>query len=154
MSTNSRPMPRRPRGNLCRATRNRSRNRRPAPSLPATIRSESQGHQWLAEPRDARAMLPPPRNGTTALAPAPRRAWGEGHMKSRLPARVSSTIVDNDSNRSVLLYREMRIGIVLCTTNITPYYFQPSRGTRMAQYAHPEVLVDTSFVKGILGDQK
>src|SRR2546430_16204147 len=47
----------------------------------------------------------------------------------------------------------MRIGIDFPATNITPYYFGPPEEHRMAAYAHPEVLGDTSFVKGTVGNQ-
>src|SRR5207244_11140586 len=56
-----------------------------------------------------------------------------------------------NSYRSAHILAEMRIGIDFPATNITPYYFGPPEEHRMAAYAHPEVLVETSFVKGRLG---
>src|SRR5206468_6789170 len=58
-----------------------------------------------------------------------------------------------NSYRSAHILAEMRIGIDFPASNITPYYFGPPEEHRMAAYAHPEVLVDTSFVKGTLGNQ-
>src|SRR6266571_4919117 len=70
-------------------------------------------------------------------------------MKSRLSDRRSSTIVDVHSNRSVPLYTEMRIGIVFRASNITAYYFGPSRGT-----SHGSIRASRSLGRHELGERQ
>src|SRR3989440_6075486 len=79
----------------------------------------------------------------------PRGGWGVRHMKSRLSDRLSSTIVDVHSNRSVPSYRQMRIGIVFRASNITPYYFGASRGT-----SHGSIRASRSLGRHELGERK
>src|SRR6267143_3157143 len=99
-------------------------------------------------PRRPRIFPPPKARGHRPRTP-PRREWGERHMKTRLAARSTSTIVDVHSNWSVSLYREMRIGIVFGTSNITPYYFGPSRGN-----SHGTIRASRSLGRHELGEGK
>src|SRR5437879_5715676 len=54
-----------------------------------------------------------------------------------------------NSKRTVPLYREMRIGIVSCASNITAYYFGASRGT-----LHGTIRASRSLGRHELGERQ